>query len=298
MTIKKIVYATDLSRRADRAGRRALQLATDYNAELLALSVVEADLQEESLVRLMRGSPEQVAQQLVDGTDSALAEHMEKLGVVEGGSVQSRAVLGNGYKTILSEAKAFGADLLVVGAHGHHHLRDIFLGTTAENLVRNTDRPILVVKNEPQGRYRKVLVPVDFSERSRHALEMATTSVAEDGIVQVLHVFNTAPLDRIYRTGADDETVRRIHQQAMAETQQDLSAFLANANVDLSRVESTIRVGYPPLVIEEAANALNAELLVMGTHGRKHWQDVLLGGVARRVVHQVRCDVLLSRGKN
>jgi nucleotide-binding universal stress UspA family protein len=56
------------------------------------------------------------------------------------------------------------------GAHGEHFFKDLLLGTTAEKVVCKGDRPVLVVKRAAHGPYRRVLVPVDFSESDNAAL--------------------------------------------------------------------------------------------------------------------------------
>ena len=57
-------------------------------------------------------------------------------------------------------------DLVVLGFRGRHCFRDVFLGTTAERVVRKGDRSVLVVRNRPEEAYRRVLVAVDFSPAS------------------------------------------------------------------------------------------------------------------------------------
>ena len=61
----------------------------------------------------------------------------------------------------------------MLGARGAGFVRRIALGTTAERLLRTTRRPLLVVKQKAHERYRRVLVPVDFSPSSAQALALA-----------------------------------------------------------------------------------------------------------------------------
>jgi pyruvate/2-oxoglutarate dehydrogenase complex dihydrolipoamide acyltransferase (E2) component len=69
-------------------------------------------------------------------------------------------------------------DLLVLGARGTSFMRHLMLGSTAERLVRKSNRPLLVVRQPPHERYRRVIVALDFSPSSLAALELAR-AVAE-----------------------------------------------------------------------------------------------------------------------
>lgn len=299
MSLAKIVYATDLSERADRAGQRAFALAQTHHSTVLALCVIDADLRENKLLHMTGQVGTEIENSLIESHRQRLRQHLDGLGPFAGKDLQSTAMMGPVCRTILSQAQQFGADLIVIGAHGVNHLHDVLVGTTAENLLRHTDRPVLVVKNPTQDTpYQRILVPVDFSQRSRHALSLAQDLQTTGHPVQVLHVFNTAPMDHIYRTGVDEGMIQRIEAQAQREDQQLLQEFIQESGVDTANLQETMKAGYPPLVIEQFAREMQADLLVMGTHGRGRFKDVLLGGVARRVVNQVPCDVLLVRGQD
>lgn len=69
-------------------------------------------------------------------------------------------------------------DLVALGAHGEHPLRDLVLGSSAQRLLRLGTSPVLVVKRPPEGPYRRVLAPVDFSADSEAAVSLDTLPLA------------------------------------------------------------------------------------------------------------------------
>jgi nucleotide-binding universal stress UspA family protein len=60
-------------------------------------------------------------------------------------------------------------------------------------------------------------------------------------------------------------------------------------------VSTEVRMGNPPQVIIEIAERWNADLIVVGSHGRGFWNRSLLGSVSDAVVHHAKCSVLVVR---
>ena len=74
----------------------------------------------------------------------AALDHRMK-SVSGGGAVSSELLIGSAVSSILAAARDRGADLVVVGSHGHGAMAALFLGSVAEGLVRKNERPVLVV---------------------------------------------------------------------------------------------------------------------------------------------------------
>jgi len=77
------------------------------------------------------------------------------------------ALIGDPFATIVGEAEARNADLIVLGEPGKQRLKDLFVGTTTERVIRHSERPVLVVKEASAEAYRRVLVAFDLSEGAR-----------------------------------------------------------------------------------------------------------------------------------
>jgi nucleotide-binding universal stress UspA family protein len=133
-----VVIATDGSESATRAVTVALDFAAAFDASVHALSVVEE--------RDLEGSPEQVRADLEaaleDTAEDALAqvrEHTDR-------SVETAVREGDPDAEITRYADDVDADVVAVGTRGRHGEHAYLLGSVAEGLVRNCDRPVLTVR--------------------------------------------------------------------------------------------------------------------------------------------------------
>jgi universal stress protein E len=72
------------------------------------------------------------------------------------------------------------ADLIVMGAHRKELLRDIFVGTTIERVIRTGSHPVLMVNSEVEQSYSNVLAAVDMSEPSARAIRAGKDFVNAD----------------------------------------------------------------------------------------------------------------------
>lgn len=144
----------------------------------------------------------------------------------------------------------------------------------------------------PSIKLRTILVPVDFSERSRAALNYAVT-LARDfgGSLVVLHV-----LDPLLIPGRlEAARLRQLKSSARreaAERLQSLNHELVQMGV---RVQSFLRHGPVADIIVAFAVAKKADLIIIGSQGRTGLSRLLIGSVAERVVRHATCPVLVVR---
>jgi universal stress protein A len=156
--------------------------------------------------------------------------------------------------------------------------------------MANTTIPIpsrsLLVRSDGELKFRKILVPVDFSigtaTQLRVARELARQS---NGTLVLLHVREPfLDPDGTLEPGTDDS---------------DFHLMLEAIKLDLTqsgfKVESHRVKGSPGPEIVEMAKDAGADLIVMGTHGRTGLKHMLMGSVAEHVVRRARCPVLSLR---
>jgi nucleotide-binding universal stress UspA family protein len=174
-------------------------------------------------------------------------------------------------------------------------LKDLLLGTTAEKVVRKGDRPVLVVKRAAHGPYRRVLVPVDFSENSRHALELALR-VAPQAQFHVVHVYQGFEA-QLRRVGIPKSEIVRQLRPLVEEARQNMGTFLGSIDNGGNRIKQVLWDGRAHDEITKVAKHLRAELVAVGTTGRSGLPYILLGSVAQHVLREVPCDVLVARAK-
>ncbi|MGE0821156.1 MAG: universal stress protein [Candidatus Binatia bacterium] len=283
--VKHIMVATDLSPRADRALLRAAQLATEQSAKLTVLHVVEDTL-------FQKGGG--IAHQIVVGAKEVLEQKITALPLQPTKKVALRTLSGKPFVEIIRQARKEGADVVVLGAHGQHFWKDMFLGTTTEKVVRKGDRTILVVNRPTHSPYRRVLVPVDFSECSRSALILAL-QLAPEAEFHILHAYQGLFEGRLGMPGVLEKDIIRYRRQVANTARLNMTEFLQQVDFGKRPVKHTLRHGRPPHVIKAVAERLRADLVAVGTTGRTGLPYILLGSVGEHVLREVKSDVLLVR---
>jgi universal stress protein E len=158
-SITKILVATDLTDRSNRALERAFQLKRETGAELTLLHVVKP------------GLPTEIASRQRKDADAFLRDRLPRPSGHVIPNDRHAVLVGDKFITITQEAAKQRADLIVVGAPGKYRYDDLFVGTTAERVIRFSDRPVLVVKRVSHGPYDRVLVAFDMSEGATRALD-------------------------------------------------------------------------------------------------------------------------------
>ncbi|MBK5255683.1 MAG: universal stress protein [Vicinamibacteria bacterium] len=139
---------------------------------------------------------------------------------------------------------------------------------------------------------RNILVPIDFSESSEKAASAAAAlSLKTGATVHLLHTY-VIPVESV---GLALAVSQQYIVQFVKDSKEQLLALSARhcAGVPLGPV--LVESGDPREVIIEKAKELNAELIVMGTHGRRGLSRALMGSVAESVVRTAYCSVLVVR---
>jgi nucleotide-binding universal stress UspA family protein len=279
MAVQKVLVATDFSEQSRIAIRRAAQICLEHGAQLNLLHVVE-DLPTPEFLSSDQHL-EKAKRQLENEVVSA----------PQGMDCRCQIETGKIFSTIIRSARKIMADLIVVGAHGHHSLRDNFLGTTAEKLVHKMAFPILVVKQPFQSAYRRVLVPTDFSDASRQALS-ATTLLAPGAGIDLLHVYGIWGEEQLSMAGAGEKAEQyRQRTELWAMTSMDKWRL----GIDLAGhpVRQYVRKGYASSAIAQFAANRKNDLVAMGTVRRSGVFNVLLGNVTENTLRTVPCDILI-----
>lgn len=144
--------------------------------------------------------------------------------------------------------------------------------------------------------YQHVLVAVDVSDEAEQVLKQARQVAGEHGAkLSVMTVVK--PLTHVYG-GLDmvSYTQASVNFEQEAEAQARKRAEELAAAVGVKPADVHVSVGPPASQIVDMAAAQNADLIVVGSHG-KHGLGLLLGSTANGVLHQAECDVLTVRIK-
>lgn len=288
-----ILVATDLSSHAGKAETRAAMLAQSLGAGKLVLMHVVPSLPLEALTNILERTPLETEQKLLDAARADLAERARHLGEKFGLAIGTAVRIGRPYVEIAKEAEALDAELVVVGGYGAHLMRELFLGATAEKVLRKSRRPVLVVKQEPLSPYKRLLVPVDFSPSSARSLDWAQ-AVAGGAETTVAHVYE-APYESTLRyASVEDKVIEGYQAAARAQAQDAMRAFLAPRRAAGTDFLQRMLHGHPAAGIRELAEEMRPDLIVMGKHGQTEIEELLLGSVTKHVLFETHCDMLVA----
>lgn len=294
----RIMFATDFSPWAAQAEAYALCLASTWRASLTVITVLEFqpgmnpeyEVNRLYLAELMKSAKKELA----DLTARATARGL---------SVQTRIATGIPSEEILGAAGAEDSDLIVVGTKGKTGLAHVLLGSTAERVIRSASCPVLAVRAELSDgiladprpcagvSVHRILVPVDFSDCSLEALEYAALLAQRSGAaLSLLHVLEPVSYGLDFTLSLESK-----RDEVRARVTQRLAGFveaLAGAKI---AADSHVRGGLPADSILDSARTLPADVIVMGTHGRRGLSHMLSGSVTEAVLRQSRCPVLTVR---
>jgi nucleotide-binding universal stress UspA family protein len=286
--LRRLVVASDLSENSDRGLQAAAALAHAAGAELHVFHCVSqpvfpyweglvSDATRETWTTSARTDLEWQVRRVLG--DDAAPPRLE----VE---------VGEPAREVGRYAAESGADLLVVGPHEPRTALDDLLGTTADRLIRSAAVPCLVANRPVSPPLRQVLLPVDFSAPSRHAVVVGMDLLGESllargddrepTVVEILFVSAFAAAHP--RPFAVEP---RLAEQVEAARER----LPADANVKL--LPRILSAPLPVDGILRAAERMRADLIVLGTHGYGTLGRALIGSVASAVARTVPFPVLL-----
>lgn len=275
----QILAATDFSTRSHRALRRAGLLAQAKGAELSVLHVVDDD-QPQDLIQI----ESREAERILVGQIGGMAE-------LSGVQCRPMVVTGDPFDGILRSAASIGADLIVMGAHRKQLLRDIFVGTTIERVIRTGPYPVLMVNNDPQGPYRNAVAAIDISEPSANAVQTAKSAgLADEKSVTFLHAFLPLGKRKMSTAGVNQAAIDEYVANERKNATDELRAFLTANGFRAASLR--LEEGDSFEVISSAVKEMGHDLLILGTHGRTGLLKVLLGSVTEEALRRLDIDIL------
>ena len=276
-----VLVATDLSAGATRALERASRLPLGSGSTLTVLHVLSPEYEPEDRAE---------AERALDRNASLAAGRVAESGA-SSVRVVPRIVEGKPFVEIIRAAREGQNELVVVGRHGRRTFRDLLLGSTAERVIRKGRTSVLIVTAPASAPYGHPLVALDFSDRSRHALELAWR-LADAVSLDVVHAYEVVSRRAIERAGFSPEDGLQYELHTQRYVHDVMQRFLAASHA----VAATpiAREGDPRSVILDVAAERHADLLALDTHGRSTAAHVLIGSVAEAVIRHARCDVLVA----
>jgi nucleotide-binding universal stress UspA family protein len=202
-------------------------------------------------------------------------------------------------------ARVIDADLIAIATRGYTGLKHAFLGSTTERVVREAPCPVLVVRDKEfqsakertrRGwsplQFRKILVPVDFSESSRLGLDYALrfAQAFRANLVLFHSVFVPAYVL------ADEYTARGVPNLISAQqdyADDEMKKLRRWASKKGHEVETKVAAGSPVEQIGDYVTKEDVDLIITSTHGQSGLRRVFTGSTAERLVRHATCPVLV-----
>jgi nucleotide-binding universal stress UspA family protein len=211
----------------------------------------------------------------------------------------TKVVEGYPATSIVEQAEMWGTDLILVGSHGHSGLGRFFIGSIAKEVLRNAHCSVEIVRpprdKDSSAAGRKILLATDGSSYS----ECAARSIAErpwgkGTEVKIVSVIDPVipATDPWYAAG---EVMDRIRDQKRAECEQAVRSakeLLSGAGLTTS---VSVHEGVPKWRILDEAQEWGANIIVVGSHGRRGLTRLLLGSVSEAVAMNALCSVEVIR---
>jgi nucleotide-binding universal stress UspA family protein len=294
--LRNVLVPIDFSAPSLEAIEAALPLIKHFGADLHLVHVFEPDYPASSMVAIPLVVPElEVGQRVRRRLRDVAADYSVPLR-----SENIRAIKGRPFEEICRLAQEIDIDLIVIATRGNTGLRHLVLGSTAERVVRYSPCPVLVVRGSDSkkkpGRqlatFRKILVPVDFSDCLTKGLDHAK-ALAREFKAKLILLHSIA----LQYYVASDEYARYdlplLLEQTEKVAKQQMRDLVQQTNWNGIEVETSIEIGHAGQQICAEASDRKADLIAISTHGRTGLEHVLLGSTAEYVVRHASCPVLV-----
>lgn len=269
--MKKILVPTDFSKPAQWALEVATKIAKKAKAQLVLLHIVEQPTSEsfnvEAQVSAGDGWEDKLFTLKLIEKNKAQLEAAAKLAEEAGVSVKCELKLGNpfhGMKTVVAE---HGVDLVVMGTSGRSKFEEVVVGSNTERVVRYAKCPVLTVHEKPSDKdFANIVYATSMNENEKAFADVVKNAQelykAKVHLVRINTPMNFQP-DHLSMKVMKD-FVKKIN----------LQNYTLNVFSDRSEEEGILHF----------AEAINADLIAMATHGRTGFAHVLVGSIAEDVV--------------
>jgi nucleotide-binding universal stress UspA family protein len=287
--IANIVVATDFSAVARRALQRAARLADRHGADLHLVHSIAAAGWIDDVVGV---APPSNPAELHAAVDSAMREECALLAPPLQSRVHSVTLEGPLHRTLPAWLAEHPAELVVLGAYGGSGWRQVLLGSTAERLLRQCKVPLLLVRNEVDGDYGRVLLATDFSAAAEDAAAFGVALTAP------AHLFLVHADERLYEPhlafiGVKTDIVEEYRRDRGIAAMQRLEASATRLGGGGHSLVPILRDAPPSRALTELADEIAADLVVVGSSGLGQVAREFLGSVSHHVATTLPCDVLV-----
>lgn len=292
----RVLLATDFSSHAEDAVRIVKALPLPSGSTVRVVYVLEP------FPEVTAFAPAAITE-ISDAAEQQFRGELEKTAATlraPGRDVETALVLGRTADVIVEEAERSKADLIVMGSRGRRAIKSALLGSVSAEVVDHAPCPVLVARGPT---LRRAILAEDGSETAAAGARLlATVPALRDLEVRVVSVVDApfpstltggdAPMATYSAVQAYYDSLPAL-REATAKSARERAAALVAAGLAAT---SEVREGDAAAQLIAAAIDDRADCIVIGSHGRTGMARVVLGSVARGVLFNAPCSVLIVRG--
>ena len=199
--------------------------------------------------------------------------------------------VGSPAEVILETAQSAQPDMIVLGARGIGRVKELMLGSVSHRTVLHAPCSIFIMKGSLPS-LQRVLLPLEGEEDAQLALQfLATHPFRESVEIQLMKIWPQPqtpwPLTL--------EQNKLLEEHAITHAQEHLDELSRQLGTMGYIATSYVGLGDPSYAIIEQQRANQADMIMMGSHGRRGLSRFLLGSVSHSVLHEATCPVLILR---
>lgn len=271
--MKKILVPTDFSECAQNATDIAIEIAKRYGATLhfyhfvsVPIDWIHLDIAQNVVYPDVSQEVKRVQQRL-----SEMVRYAEKKGLES----TSYMDFDNSADAVTKYAKANDISMIVMGSHGAKGIKEFFLGSNAQKVVRNAEIPVLIVKGPVENAsFPNVLFVSDFEDEMIRPFEEVVSFAELLGAKLHLVYINTPS-----------------EFQRSWEVKERMESFVALASSRLAR-EEIINSMFFEEGLEKYCEANHIDMIAIATHHRKGLSRAFLGNLTENVVNHMSIPVI------
>lgn len=272
--MKNILVPCDFSEPAIHAFRFALDIAARSKGNVRLFHVIELPAIHDPIIMPVVTLEQEFLKELKDKALARLSGMINEYAVPASVNATAAVDFGSPSRMVAEFAQEESIDLIAMGSHGASGVKEFFIGSNAEKVVRRSSIPVLVIKTYVGTPVRNIVFP--------NTLE---TEKQEDliGKVKQLQSFFSARLHVLYVNTPTHFTADNI-------TYGRLEAFAKKFGF----TDYTLNVynyPYEDSGIIQFADKISADLIAIGTHGRKGIAHFFNGSLAEDIVNHAQCPI-------
>jgi nucleotide-binding universal stress UspA family protein len=265
--MKKIIVPCDFSKPAVNAFRFALDIAEQARGIVYLLHVIELPVLYDSVLMPSLYFENDLYKELKETAEKQFKKLLAKY-PSEVAKVNTEVAFGPIYTLITNYVQEKEADLVVMGTQGVSGIKEIFVGSNAEKIVRTSSVPVIVLKNYFKGPINNIVFPNVLEQEGQEDLVMKVKALQNFYKAHLNVVWINTPLN------FNKDTVTRAKLESFAKR-----FMLKNYSLHIYN-----HIGGEEGILH-FANDISADMIAMGTHGRQGLNHLMKGSLTENIVN-------------